>query len=90
MVKSMVKYLIHEPFYTDGIYIEYLILFPSFAVCCHGSSFLLSRKAATGLVTNANMISKVCFPRLVVTAGSVITSFVHFVISAGFNGADDG
>jgi membrane protein YqaA with SNARE-associated domain len=35
-------------------------------------------------VTNANLISKVYFPRLVVPASSVITSFVDFLISAAF------
>jgi lipopolysaccharide transport system permease protein len=40
-------------------------------------------ESGNSLVTNANMISKVYFPRLVVPASSVITSFVDFVISAG-------
>ncbi len=38
-------------------------------------------ESSNSLVTNANMISKVYFPRLVVPAGSVITSFVDFIIS---------
>jgi len=38
-------------------------------------------ESSNSLVTNANMISKVYFPRLVVPAGSVITSFVDFLIS---------
>ncbi len=38
-------------------------------------------ESSSSLVTNANMISKVYFPRLVVPAGSVITSFVDFAIS---------
>jgi lipopolysaccharide transport system permease protein len=38
-------------------------------------------ESSSSLVTNANMISKVYFPRLVIPAGSVITSFVDFAIS---------
>ncbi len=38
-------------------------------------------ESSNSLVTNANMISKVYFPRLVVPAGSVITSFVDFSIA---------
>ena len=38
-------------------------------------------ESSNSLVSNANMISKVYFPRLVVPAGSVITSFVDFTIS---------
>lgn len=38
-------------------------------------------ESSNSLVANANMISKVYFPRLVVPAGSVITSFVEFAIS---------
>lgn len=40
-------------------------------------------ESGNSLVTNANTISKVCFPRLLVPASSVITSFVDFVISPG-------
>jgi lipopolysaccharide transport system permease protein len=36
------------------------------------------------LITNSNLISKVYFPRLVIPASSVITSFVDFLISALF------
>ena len=36
------------------------------------------------LVGNANLISKVYFPRLVIPASSIITSFVDFLISAAF------
>lgn len=39
-------------------------------------------ESSNSLVANANMISKVYFPRLVVPAGSVITSFVDFAISS--------
>jgi lipopolysaccharide transport system permease protein len=39
-------------------------------------------ESGNSLVGNANMISKVYFPRLVVPASSVITSFVDFLISA--------
>lgn len=38
-------------------------------------------ESGMSLVGNANMISKVYFPRLVVPASSVITSFVDFLIS---------
>jgi lipopolysaccharide transport system permease protein len=39
--------------------------------------------SSNSLVGNANLISKVYFPRLVVPAGSVITSFVDFLITLG-------
>lgn len=39
-------------------------------------------ESSSSLVANSNMISKVYFPRLVVPAGSVITSFVDFLISS--------
>jgi lipopolysaccharide transport system permease protein len=41
-------------------------------------------ESGTSLVTNSNLISKIYFPRLVVPASSVITSFVDFLISAAF------
>ena len=41
-------------------------------------------ESGTSLVTNSNLISKIYFPRLVVPASSVITSFVDFLISALF------
>lgn len=41
-------------------------------------------ESGNSLVNNSNLISKVYFPRLVVPAGSVITSFVDFLISAVF------
>jgi len=37
--------------------------------------------ASQSLVTNANLISKVYFPRMIVPASSVITAFVDFLIS---------
>jgi len=40
-------------------------------------------EASTSLTGNANLISKVYFPRLVVPAGAVITSFVDFLITLG-------
>jgi lipopolysaccharide transport system permease protein len=43
-------------------------------------------ESGTSLVNNSNLISKVYFPRLVVPAASVITSFVDFLIAAGFAG----
>src|SRR5437667_7747719 len=39
-------------------------------------------ESGNSLVTNANLISKVYFHRLVIPASSVITSFVDFLISA--------
>jgi lipopolysaccharide transport system permease protein len=41
-------------------------------------------ESGNSLVNNSNLISKVYFPRLVVPASSVITSFVDFLISAVF------
>lgn len=41
-------------------------------------------ESGNSLVGNANLISKVYFPRLVVPASSVITSLVDFLISAAF------
>ena len=38
-------------------------------------------ESSNSLVGNANLISKVYFPRLIVPAGSVITSFVDFLIT---------
>ena len=41
-------------------------------------------ESGNSLVSNSNLISKVYFPRLIVPASSVITSFVDFLISAAF------
>lgn len=41
-------------------------------------------ESGSSLVSNSNLISKIYFPRLVVPASSVITSFVDFLISATF------
>jgi lipopolysaccharide transport system permease protein len=41
-------------------------------------------ESGNSLVANSNLISKIYFPRLVVPASSVITSFVDFLISAAF------
>jgi len=41
-------------------------------------------ESGSSLITNSNLISKVYFPRLVVPASSVITSFVDFLISGIF------
>jgi lipopolysaccharide transport system permease protein len=41
-------------------------------------------ESGSSLVSNSNLISKVYFPRLVVPASSVITSFADFLISALF------
>src|ERR1700722_1207798 len=39
-------------------------------------------ESGNSLVSNSNLISKVYFPRLIITVSSVITSFVDFLISA--------
>jgi lipopolysaccharide transport system permease protein len=39
--------------------------------------------ASNSLVGNANLISKIYFPRLIIPAGSVVTSFVDFLITLG-------
>ena len=41
-------------------------------------------ESGNSLVANSNLISKIYFPRLVVPASSIITSFVDFLISAIF------
>ena len=41
-------------------------------------------ESGNSLIANSQLISKVYFPRLVITASSVITSFVDFLISAVF------
>src|SRR6187551_2029124 len=41
-------------------------------------------ESGNSLVANSNLISKIYFPRLVVPASSIITSFVDFLISAAF------
>src|SRR6266702_1161126 len=38
-------------------------------------------EASNSLIGNANLISKVYFPRLVIPASAVITSFVDFLVS---------
>lgn len=44
-------------------------------------------ESSNSLVGNANLISKVYFPRLIVPAGSVITSLVDFLITLGLMAA---
>ena len=39
--------------------------------------------SSNSLIGNANLISKIYFPRLIIPAGSVITSFVDFLITVG-------
>ena len=41
-------------------------------------------ESGNSLVANSNLISKIYFPRLIVPASSIITSFVDFLISAIF------
>src|SRR3979409_2058768 len=43
-------------------------------------------EGSNSLITNANLISKVYFPRLIVPASSVIVSFVDFAISLALLG----
>jgi lipopolysaccharide transport system permease protein len=40
-------------------------------------------ESSNSLIGNANLISKIYFPRLIIPAGSIITSFVDFVITLG-------
>jgi lipopolysaccharide transport system permease protein len=40
-------------------------------------------ESSNSLIANSNLISKIYFPRLIVPAGSVITSFVDFLITVG-------
>ena len=40
-------------------------------------------EASNSMIGNANLISKIYFPRLIVPAGTVITSFVDFLIASG-------
>jgi lipopolysaccharide transport system permease protein len=40
-------------------------------------------EASNSLISNSNLISKIYFPRLIVPASSVITSFVDFLITLG-------
>jgi len=40
-------------------------------------------ESSNSLISNANLISKIYFPRLIIPAASVITSFVDFLISFG-------
>jgi lipopolysaccharide transport system permease protein len=43
-------------------------------------------ESSNSLVSNANLISKIYFPRLIIPASSVITSFVDFSITLVFTG----
>jgi lipopolysaccharide transport system permease protein len=44
-------------------------------------------ESSNSLISNANLISKIYFPRLIVPAGSVITSFVDFLITVALMAA---
>ena len=44
-------------------------------------------ESSNSLISNANLISKIYFPRLIVPAGAVITSFVDFLITLGLMAA---
>jgi lipopolysaccharide transport system permease protein len=43
-------------------------------------------EASASLVGNANLISKIYFPRLLIPAGAVVTSFVDFAVTIGLLG----
>lgn len=63
---------------SDGVPYPVLV----FAAMLPWQFFANSLSEASGsLVGNANLISKVYFPRLIIPASSVITSFVDFLIS---------
>jgi lipopolysaccharide transport system permease protein len=44
-------------------------------------------ESSNSLIGNSNLISKIYFPRLIVPAGSIITSFVDFLITLGLMAA---
>src|SRR5882724_13324370 len=44
-------------------------------------------ESSSSLIGNANLISKIYFPRLIIPAGAVITSFVDFLITLGMMAA---
>ena len=44
-------------------------------------------ESSASLIGNTNLISKVYFPRLLIPAGSVVTSLVDFAITIGLLGA---
>ncbi len=44
-------------------------------------------ESSNSLIGNANLISKIYFPRLIIPVGSVITSFVDFLITLGLMAA---
>jgi lipopolysaccharide transport system permease protein len=43
-------------------------------------------ESSNSMISNSNLISKIYFPRLIVPAGTVITSFVDFLIAGGIMG----
>jgi lipopolysaccharide transport system permease protein len=59
---------------------------PPLMVCCGTLPWLFFSSAisecGSSLVNSSNLISKIYFPRLIIPASSVITSFVDFLISA--------
>ena len=44
-------------------------------------------ESSSSLIGNANLISKIYFPRLIIPAGAVVTSFVDFLITLGLMAA---
>src|ERR1043165_7047776 len=57
--------------------VPYALLVMAAMLPCEFFATALS-ESSSSLVSNANLISKVYFPRLIVPAGSIITSFVDF------------
>jgi len=81
VVFSVFGYLLHVP--DGGIPRPVLI----FTALLPWQFFSLSLSSASNsLVSNAQLISKVYFPRLIVPLSAVATSFVDFLISAVFLG----
>jgi lipopolysaccharide transport system permease protein len=81
VVFSVFGYLLHVP--DDGIPRPVLI----FTALLPWQFFSLSLSSASNsLVSNAQLISKIYFPRLIVPLSAVATSFVDFLISAVFLG----
>ncbi len=51
--------------------------------CCPGSSSPALSESSGSLIGNANLISKVYFPRLIIPGSAVITALVDFLITLG-------
>ena len=63
----------------------------SYAACCRGSSSPgRSQRSAVSLVGNANLITKVYFPRLVIPIAAVLAGLVDFAIALRRAAGPDG